>query len=338
MMMSTEALGETLLLTPPDTEVMNAARQHILTQVTALKLDFLPVMKEKMLPLQAALNRADKVYRDVLAAVTVELNKVNLQQIDLKQQQIEADKRLSDAQKQQAISLLDKHRIRELSSLTTAINSGAQAIAASSDNMLQIDLKLKDRRLLETLQQQIDTMTQRKATLDSTMSTIAEDRRLLDATIKTFEQHNLADIFKDLLPTPDELALISLSSPEIELIKAGIARLGKLLDKLSSALTYLDLTKERDRLRMRYNALLEESRTAMQEAKAIAGKLDELNELDGVNQSKTLWVQEAKKVYESLYSFLDNVTLQEESSASISKHVEQLKAYIKSFYTTSRIV
>ncbi|MCF5661710.1 alpha-xenorhabdolysin family binary toxin subunit B, partial [Pseudomonas syringae] len=134
------------------------------------------------------------------------------------------------------------------------------------------------------------------------------------------------------------LALISLSSPEIELIKAGIARLGKLLDKLSSALTYLDLTKERDRLRMRYNALLEESRTAMQEAKAIAGKLDELNELDGVNQSKTLWVQEAKKVYESLYSFLDNVTLQEESSASISKHVEQLKAYIKSFYTTSRIV
>ncbi|WP_439849847.1 alpha-xenorhabdolysin family binary toxin subunit B [Pseudomonas syringae] len=338
MMMSTEALGETLLLTPPDTEVMNAARQHILTQVTALKLDFLPVMKEKMLPLQAALNRADKVYRDVLAAVTVELNKVNLQQIDLKQQQIEADQRLSDAQKQQAISLLDKHRIRELSSLTTAINSGAQAIAASSDNMLQIDLKLKDRRLLETFQQQIDTMTQRKATLDSTMSTIAEDRRLLDATIKTFEQHNLADIFKDLLPTPDELALISLSSPEIELIKAGIARLGKLLDKLSSALTYLDLTKERDRLRLRYNALLEESRTAMQEARAIAGKLDELNELDGVNQSKTLWVQEAKKVYESLYSFLDNVTLQEESSASISKHVEQLKAYIKSFYTTSRIV
>ncbi|EPM57971.1 binary cytotoxin component [Pseudomonas syringae pv. actinidiae ICMP 19071] len=338
MSMSTETLGKALILTPPDNEIMNAARQNILTQASALKLDFLPVMKEKMLPLQTALKRADKVYRDKLAAVTVQLNSVNLQPIDLKQQQIEADQRLSDQKKQQAFSLLNAERIRQLSNLTMVVRNSAKAIAEHSDDMAQINLKLEGNRLLETLQEQIDSITLRSAALESTMGEITADRRLLDATIKTFEKYNLADVFKEMLPTAEELKLVTLPSPELALVTAGIARLGKLLDKVSSALTYLDLIEERDRLRLRYNALLEESRTAHQEEKATAAKLDELTGLAGVSQSKTLWVNEAKKVYQSLYNFLDQINLPNDYSASISQHVEHLKTYIKSFYDTKRIV
>ncbi|MDU8502368.1 alpha-xenorhabdolysin family binary toxin subunit B [Pseudomonas syringae] len=338
MSMSTDTLSEPLVLTPPDNEVMKTARQNILAQVAALKLDFLPVMREKMLPLQDALMSADKVYRQSLATITVQLNIVNLKPIDQKQQLIEADAGLSDTQKQKAINLLNGQRIRLVSNLTTVVNRSAQAIAEHSDDMAQINLTLESNRLLETLQQQIDSMTQRSATLESAMALIAEDRRLLDTTIKTFEKYNLADVFKDMLPTAEELKLVTMPSPEIALVNAGIARLGKLLDKVSSALKYLDLTEERDRLRSRYNALLDESRTATSEAKVIKGKLDELTGLAGVDQSKALWVQEAKKVYGSLYHFLDRITSPDDSTASISPHVEQLKTYIKSFYNVKRIV
>lgn len=336
--MSTDTLDKALILTPPAPETMNAARQNILAQTSALKLDFLPVMKEKMLPLQTALKRADKVYHDNLAAVTVQLNSVNLQPIDLKQQQIEADQRLSDKQKQQAISLLNAQRIRQVSNLTMVVRNSAKAIAEHSDDMAQINLKLEGNRLLEILQEQIDSMTLRSARLESAMALIAEDRRLLDTTIKTYEKYNLADVFKEMLPTAEELKLVKLPSPELALVIAGIARLGKLLDKVSSALKYLDLIEERDRLRLRYNALLEESRTASQEAKGTAAKLDELTELAGVSQSKMLWVEEAKKVYQSFYNFLEQITQQDDSSAKISQHVEHLKTYIKSFYDTKRVV
>ncbi|WP_440778587.1 alpha-xenorhabdolysin family binary toxin subunit B [Pseudomonas syringae] len=338
MSMSTDTLDKALILTPPAPETMNAARQNILAQTSALKLDFLPVMKEKMLPLQTALKRADKVYHDNLAAVTVQLNSVNLQPIDLKQQQIEADQRLSDKQKQQAISLLNAQRIRQVSNLTMVVRNSAKAIAEHSDDMAQINLKLEGNRLLEILQEQIDSMTQRSARLESAMALIAEDRRLLDTTIKTYEKYNLADVFKEMLPTAEELKLVKLPSPELALVIAGIARLGKLLDKVSSALKYLDLIEERDRLRLRYNAFLEESRTASQEAKGTAAKLDELTELAGVSQSKMLWVEEAKKVYQSFYNFLEQITQQDDSSAKISQHVEHLKTYIKSFYDTKRVV
>ncbi|WP_055001001.1 alpha-xenorhabdolysin family binary toxin subunit B [Pseudomonas cannabina] len=338
MSMSTETVDKALILTPPDTEIMNAARQNILTQAIALKLDFLPVMKEKMRPLQTALTRANEVYRDQLAAITVQLNSVNLQPIDLKQQQIEADQNLSDRHKQQAISLLNAQRIRQVSNLTAVVRNSAKAIAEYSDDMAQINLKLEGNRFLETLQEHIDSMNLRSATLESAMGEITADRRLLDNTIKTFEKYNLADVFKEMLPTAEELELIKLPSPELALVTAGIARLGKLLDKVSSALNYLDLIEERDRLRLRFNALLEESRTAAREATATAAKIDELTGLASVNQSKALWVEEAKKVYRSLYNFLDQITPQDDSSASISPYVEQLKTYIKSFYDVKRVV
>ena len=321
--MSTERLDELLILTPPDNEVMETARQNILAQVTALKLDFLPVMKEKMLPLQAALMSADKVYGQELATVTVQLNNIDLKPID---------------QKQQAISLLNGQRIRQVSNLTDVVRRSAQAIAAHSDDVAQINLTLESNRLLETLQQQIDSMTQRSATQESAMALIAADRRLLDTTIKTFEKYNIADQFKEMLPTPEELKLVTMTSPELALINAGIARLGKLLDKVSSALNYLDLIEERDRLRSRYNALLDDSRTALRETQATREKLDELTALAGVAQSKTLWVQEAKKVYQSLYHFLDQITSPADTSTSISQQVEHLQTYIKSFYNVKRIV
>ncbi|MDY2564376.1 alpha-xenorhabdolysin family binary toxin subunit B [Pseudomonas syringae] len=338
MTMSTETLGKPMVLTPPDTEIMNAASQNILAQVNTLKLDFLPTMKEKMLSLQNALTRADNAYREALADITVQLNNVNLQPIDLRQQHIEADARLSDKQKKQAISLLNGERIRLLSNLTAVLRSSAHAIAERSDDMAQINLTLEDNRLQDILQQQIDGMTQRSAALESAMSVIAEDRRLLDTTIKTYEKYNLADLFKDMLPTQEELQIVTMPSPELALITAGIARLGKLLDKISSALTYLDLTEERDRLRSRYNALLAESRTVAQEAKSINGRLDELTGLADISKSKALWVKEARKVYHSLYNFLDQITSQDDASAPISTPVEKLKTYIKSFYDIRRLV
>ncbi len=336
--MSTETLGKPMVLTPPDTEIMNAASQNILAQVNTLKLDFLPAMKEKMLSLQNALTRADNAYREALADITVQLNNVNLQPIDLRQQHIEADARLSDKQKKQAISLLNGERIRLLSNLTTVLRSSAHTIAERSDDMAQINLTLEDNRLQDILQQQIDGMTQRSAALESAMSVIAEDRRLLDTTIKTYEKYNLADLFKDMLPTQEELQIVTMPSPELALITAGIARLGKLLDKISSALTYLDLTEERDRLRSRYNALLAESRTVAQEAKSINGRLDELTGIADISKSKALWVKEARKVYQSLYNFLDQITSQDDASAPISTPVEKLKTYIRSFYDIRRLV
>ncbi len=51
-MMNTDA-SQAEPFAAPDRALMDATRQQIHTQITSLKLDFLPVMKEKLLPLKA---------------------------------------------------------------------------------------------------------------------------------------------------------------------------------------------------------------------------------------------------------------------------------------------
>ncbi|MFH7416713.1 alpha-xenorhabdolysin family binary toxin subunit B, partial [Pseudomonas syringae group genomosp. 7] len=72
------------------------------------------------------------------------------------------------------------------------------------------------------------------------------------------------------------------------------------------------------------------------EAKENKAKLDELTGLAQIDERKALWVKEARKVYQSLHNFLDQIASHPDSSALISQHVEHLKAYIKSLYDVTR--
>lgn len=322
----------------PDKASMDTARQLIHTQVASLSLEFLPVIKEKLPSLKTALNVADTQCLNKLAAITAQLNTAGLANIDQKQQQVEADTRLSNEQKEQALGMLNAQRAREVSALTAVVRSGAQAIAQSTDDLQQIKLQPTNSSIHEALQRQLDTLTQQSADKEDKMSTIAEDRRLLDETIKTYEQHKLVDIFKETLPSTEELSALAMPSPHLMALQVGIVRLQKLLGKISSALTYSDLVDERDKLRNRYNSLMAESRSAQKEAKAIARNLEELATLASLDNNRMIWVQQSKKLSESLYHFVNNGLTQTDDPAAISLHVSQLSAYIKSLYSVTRTV
>ncbi|MEE4819840.1 alpha-xenorhabdolysin family binary toxin subunit B [Pseudomonas alliivorans] len=322
----------------PDRAIMDAARQQIHTQITSLKLDFLPAMKEKLPPLKATLNAADSQFVDNLATITAQLKTFSHTAIDQKQQQIEADQSLSDEQKNQALTLLNAQRVRQALELNRVLANAAQAIARTTDELQQIRLQLVDSKLTETLQRQLNGFNQQAAGQITQMDTEAEDRRLLDETVKTFEQHNLADVFKEALPTTEELSAIAIPSPHLMALQLGIGRLQTLLGKLGSALKYSDLIAKRDQLRNRYNKLLAESQTAQKEVKAITRKLEELATLASLDNNRTIWVQQSRKLSDSLYRFLENDLSKVEDPALVNQQVDQLSAYMKSIYSVDRNV
>nr|WP_236112597.1 alpha-xenorhabdolysin family binary toxin subunit B [Pseudomonas asturiensis] len=322
----------------PDKAIMEAARQHIHTQITSLTLDFLPAMKDKLQPLKATFNAADSQFADNLATITAQLKTFSHATIDQKQQQIEADHSLSDEQKNQALKLLNAQRARQVLELNNVLANAAQAISRTTDELLQINLQLADSSLTETLQQQLDSLTQQSDGQKAKMDTAAEDRRLLDETVKTFEQYNLADLFKETLPTTEELSVIAIPSPHLMALQLGIGRLQTLLGKLSGALKYSDLIAKRDQIRDRYNNLLAESQTAQKEAKAITRKLEELATLAALDNSRIIWVQQSRKLSDSLYRFLENDLSTVEDPTVVNQHVDQFSAYMKSIYSITRNV
>ncbi|MCQ9471091.1 alpha-xenorhabdolysin family binary toxin subunit B [Pseudomonas alliivorans] len=322
----------------PDRAIMDAARQHIHTQITSLTLDFLPAMKDKLQPLKASLNAADSQFVDNLAAIAAQLNTFSHAALDRKQQQIEAEQSLSDEQKNQALTLLNAQRARQVLELTNVLANAAQAIARTTDELQQINLQLTDSQLAETLQRQLDSLTQQSDGQKAEMDKEAEDRRLLDETVKTFEQYNLADLFKEALPTIEELSAIAIPSPHLMALQLGIGRLQTLLGKLSSALKYSDLIAKRDQMRHRYNTLLAESQTVQKEAKAITRKLDELATLARLDNNRIIWVQQSRQFSDSLYRFLENDLSNAEDPTIVNQQVDQFSAYMKSIYSITRTV
>ncbi|WP_249583570.1 alpha-xenorhabdolysin family binary toxin subunit B [Pseudomonas viridiflava] len=334
--MTTTGTSQTVRFTPPDRAMMDAARQLIHTQIASLKLEFLPVMKEKLLPLKTALNAADSQFVSHLAAITAQLSSTDLAPIDLKQQLIEADQRLNSEQKNQALALLNAQRTRQVSALTAVLRSAAQAVAESADDLQQIEVDPGNTNTQDILQRQLEGINLRYSGQEAHINTVAEDRRLLDNAIATFEQHNLAEVFNEALPTAQELSTLAMPSPHLIALEAGLGRLQKLLGKISGALKYSDLVEQRDQLRNRQNSLLAEAQSAQKEAKATAARLEELATLTSLNNNKMIWVQHATQLSDSLYRFLESDITRVEEPAVINLHLEQLNAYMKSLYTIKR--
>jgi hypothetical protein len=325
----------TLNYPAPDLAVMNASRTVVNNQIGSLKLTFLPAMKEKLLPLQRALTKADNVFRQQLGTVIVRLKAAQLDEISAKRKQAEEETRLSEEQRRQVLDILDQQYSAVVADLSMTIHDSALAIAQGTDDLVQIDVELKDDQVRNSLQRQIDQFGHRFTELQTRMTTIADDRSLLDATIKTFEQFNVLDIFKEALPTIDELKAMSLPAPELALAEAGLARLQKLIGNVSRALTYLDLVNERDKLRAQYNEALDESRRIEAENRQVAQDLSEVDGLASLARSKRDWADQAKKAPQALSAFRSDYMSQAAPPVS-SDLLKQLVGYITSFYSIER--
>ncbi|CAM3486086.1 alpha-xenorhabdolysin family binary toxin subunit B [Pseudomonas floridensis] len=334
--MTTKTLGNFTALAVPEKAIMKAAQQLIHAHIASLKLDFFPAVKIKLPSVQTALVAADKVLREKLSTLTAQLNNDQLKAVEAMRKEIDANPALSPENRQKAVAMLDAQRAQFQSALTHAVSSSANEIAQRCDDLKQINIKLDGTTIKDTLQRQLDSLNRQHATLETSMASLSEDRRLLDAAIATLEKYNLADQFKDMLPTADELALINMPSPELALVQAGIARLEKILGQVSNALNYIDLINERDALRHRYNALLAQSRGINKESKGIARDLAELQGLESVNQNKIAWINEAAKVYEALYGFLDACRAPDATPGDFGGYLAELNAYIQRVHEIRR--
>lgn len=334
--MNTVNMQGSFTLIAPDMVRMGSSWKALNAQIVLLKLEFLPVMAEKLPYLRANLSTADSLFRGELTNIMVSLDTATLSSLDSSQQKVNADSRLTDEQRQQATDLLNGQRDRVTTGMTTAIATGARTMANATDDLDQLNLKLPDTRLPDTLQRQIDQLTQRDADLHTLLGEITEDRRALDETIKTLEKYSVIDLLKEQLPTPEELKLLGATPSEIALIQAGLNRLAKILDKLNSAITYFDLTDQRDKLRARYNELLAESRDLQKDLGKLRADIEELTALASAAENKTAWVEEARKAYRSLNDFIKAHDQDARLSPAFTQSIEQLKTYIESFYNIYR--
>jgi chaperonin cofactor prefoldin len=338
MEMNTTTPQVDLNLDRPDTAIMKNASSAIQSQSTLLKFDFLPVIAEKLRHLANQASTAEKVFKEELSGVLVRLGNADLTIYDEKQKKFDDDTRLTSEQKAQATALIDGQRRRTVTEVIGTLREAARNVAQSSDDLNQVNLRLPDDHAKDNLIRQRDELSKRDETLNTQMKALIEERRVLDATIKAMEKHNVADEIIEFLPTGAELAALLKGEPDVQLFQAAMDRVAKVLGKVSSALTYRDLTEERDKLKTQLDELVTQSRATNSELQEITLNLGELTGLDSLEQSKAAWVREAQKVSESLRAFLDAHDDEALMSSVFSQNLNALEKWIETFHTIHRTV
>ncbi|MCO8166495.1 alpha-xenorhabdolysin family binary toxin subunit B [Pseudomonas sp. 21LCFQ02] len=321
----------------PDLKVMTDAQTLIYNQIKSLSLDFLPVMKEKLPFVKTALSQASYTFRKELNKVLATARTINLNQTDQLRVQIESDTSLHAEQKQEALQQVEAQRTHILLTLAHSVHQADNAMLQSIDDLSQINLKPASERLQQTLQSQLDTHQESITELGKQIAALMEDKQILDAAITEYEKYNLADVFKNLLPSPEELAALT-STPvaKVAIISAGIARLEKLRGEISKGLNYLDLTTERDRLRAHYDQLLRESTRINQLAQEVSHDLLQLSALSELDQGKTIWVNEARKAVDSLRMFSETYLSDTRASSLIQQQLQELISYLNKLISIQR--
>lgn len=321
----------------PDLKIMTDAQTLIYNHIKLLSLEFLPVMKDKLPFVKTALGQASYTLRKEFNKVLSTARSIDLNQTDQLRVQIESDASLSTEQRQEALRQVEAQRTHVLLKLASTMRQAERTMLQSIDDLTQIGLKPMSERLQQTLQNQLDAQKQSISERGEQMEALKEDKKVLDDAIAAYEKSNLADLFKNALPTPEEVsALTSTPIAEVALINAGIARLERLRGDVSKGLTYLDLTAERDRLRARYEHLLKESTRSAQQAREVSQDLEQLGLLSEVDQGKASWVNEARKAPDSLRTFSDAYLSDTRTSSLTQQQLQELVSYLNGVVSIER--
>ncbi|OTA18323.1 cytotoxin YaxB [Xenorhabdus vietnamensis] len=154
------------------------------------------------------------------------------------------------------------------------------------------------------LQSDIEKKAEKRNKLDSEREKIIESQDVIRA-------NNIADMFKDFIPSASDIDSLDLTQPKKEAIKqaikqgAEIAR--KILGKVSEGLKYIDLADARMKLSDQIDQLMQETdalKTTLQETEQ---RLSGLKDVMQIDTERTTMLSEAVKIEQAWSSFANQL-------------------------------
>ncbi|MDC9596003.1 alpha-xenorhabdolysin family binary toxin subunit B [Xenorhabdus anantnagensis] len=259
----------------------------------------------------------DEMIRDSLAQLTPILSQLTagstfdaIRQID----EALADADLSDDDRK---ALLEE-REQLILKLSKDID---HVIVNFSGRASQLTEKIRDIGNIVIAERLEDILVQteaRKAELQSDIEKKAEKRNKLDAerdkiieSQDVIRANNIADMFKDFIPSASDIDSLDLTQPKKEAIKqaikqgAEIAR--KILGKVSEGLKYIDLANARMKLSDQIEQLMQETDALKTTLWETEQRLSGLKDVMQIDTERTTMLSEAVKLEQTWSSFANQL-------------------------------
>lgn len=190
---------------------------------------------------------AEQEVRGQLVAITAGKGGAGITAIQTKLKSIDAVG-LPEELRQKAVDSVWKMADSLAADHRAKIDHAAMVIREACSTFDAINLAMRVAEIAPELLMKTNLSSKKLEEDTAALALLRKDRETLDATIKSLEKSKWPTI---KLPSPEDLKGMSLPSPELAAIEAGLELLEKLLGKVTEGMAYVELTEQRDGLRNR---------------------------------------------------------------------------------------
>lgn len=326
--MTVHTLGSSFQYPSPDMRKIKQNRDELHYKIRTLSTVYLPVLREQLVSLSEELNTTDKQALSTLTLLPTALPISEVQRFHTVIEKLKLEP--SSPEQQEAIdsfykeikSLIDSGK-SEVSKLATALNNNLANLKAVtlSDNQYRI----------KELEASISSISPYVAEEERSIEKMGKDESELSNAIKLIEATDTFSLIKELFLTAEKLAGLNLSTPQIELVKAGIAAAGKILNLISDRIKYGNLIEARRQIQLRLDDRRRNLARINQDIKLLQDQKNQLVAFQSVQAPRVAYTNEISTLADAIDKFLEinEHNVADDFSSVVKRFIEQSNSFIK---------
>ncbi|RAI71243.1 hypothetical protein DOZ80_05200 [Pseudomonas fluorescens] len=325
--MTLHTLGSQFQYPAPDMKKIKKNRDELHYKIRTLGTIYLPVLGEQLTSLLNEINAIDdQALRTLTLLPTVlpisEIQRFHTTIENMKLEPSTPDQEEAIASFYQEINSLIESGTSEVSKLATGLNNNLVNLKAVtlSDNQYRI----------KEIEASISNISPNISAEEKAIEKLEKDESELNTAIKLIEATDTFELIKELLLTAEKLAGLNLSAPQVELVKAGLAVAGKLLNLISDKIKYGNLIDARRQIQERLDDRRQNLARINQDVKNLQDRKNQLVEFQSAQTPREIYTNEISTLVDAIYKFLEinEHSAADDFSSVVKRFIEQSNIFI----------
>ena len=287
--------------TLPDIKEIQAYRAQLNHKISMLSNLYIPALAEEFTALRKALNNTDDQAKRAATQIPVALQ---ANQIVRLHGVIEKLRENPTPEEQEAIESFSQEIKQLIDDALSETDKHVVALDKSLTSLNAVTLSDNEHRTRE-LDDTINKTELRAGTEQTTIRRLVVQETKLNESIKLLESTNGFSLIKHLLLTAGTLGLMSLSPPQLKLIRQGVDVAGKLLGLVVGSIKYDNLIEARHQLQIQLDRHRETSALTQKELGVLRNRHQLLVEAQSVPPLREAYSNEISQLSGSIGHFLN---------------------------------
>lgn len=321
-------LGTPFQYPAPDMKKIKQSRDELHYKIRTLSTVYLPVLGEQLTSLLAETNSVDKQTLSTLTLLPMALPISEVQRFHAIIECLKLEP--SSTEQQEAIDSFYEEINSSIESGTLEVSKLATTLNNNLANLKALPLSDNQYRIKE-LEASISNISPHITEEEKTIENLVNDESELNTAIKLIEATDSFTLLKEFFLTAEKLAGLNLSTPQVELVKAGISAAGKILNLISDKIKYDNLIEARRQIQVRLDDRRRNLACINQDIKILQDRINQLVEFQSVQTPREIYTNEISTLVDAIYKFLEinEHGAADDFSSVVKRFIEQSNIFIK---------